>query len=68
MSREVVSVLIAALGALILAGVFYSVGLALAFALGAAAVLALVGVVVYATVRGGIKQLRGSSTSSSHAP
>ena len=68
MSREVVSVLIAALGALILAGVFYSVGLALAFALGAAAVLALVGVVVYATVREGMKQLRGSNTSSSHAP
>lgn len=68
MSREVVSVLIAALGALILAGVFYSVGLALAFALGAAAVLALVGVVVYATVREGMKQLRGSNTSSPRAP
>jgi hypothetical protein len=67
-SREVVSVLIAALGALVLAGVFYSVGLALAFALGAAALLALVGVVVYATVRQGMRQLRGSGTSSPRAP
>lgn len=68
MSREVVAVLIAALGALVLAGVFYSVGLALAFALGAAGVLALVGVVVYATVREGVRQLRGTDTSSPRAP
>lgn len=68
MSREVVAVLIAALGALVLAGVFYSVGLALAFALGAAGALALVGVVVYATVREGVRQLRGSDTTSPRAP
>jgi hypothetical protein len=67
-SREVVAVLIAALGALVLAGVFYSVGLALAFALGAAALLALVGVVVYATVREGVRQLRGTDTSAPRAP
>jgi hypothetical protein len=66
--REVVAVLIAALGALVLAGVFYSVGLALAFALGAAGVVALVGVVIYATVREGVRQLRGTNTSSPRAP
>lgn len=68
MSREIVAVLIAALAALVLAGVFYSVGLALAFALGAAGVVALVGVVVYATVREGVRQLRGTDTSSPRAP
>lgn len=68
MSREIVVVLIAALGALVLAGVFYSVGLALAFALGAAALVALVAVAVYATVREGVRQLRGTDTSSPRAP
>jgi hypothetical protein len=67
-SREIVAVLIAALGALVLAGVFYSVGLALAFALGAAAVVALVAVVIYATVREGMRQLRGTDSSSPRAP
>lgn len=68
MSREVVAVLIAALGALVLAGVFYSVGLALAFALAAAGVVALVGVVIYATVREGVRQLRGTDPSTPRAP
>ena len=68
MSREVVSGLIAALAALVLAGVFYSLGVALAFALGVAAVAALVGVVLYATVRQGMRQIRGSDTSSPRAP
>jgi hypothetical protein len=67
-SREVVAVLIAALGALVLAGVFYSLGVALAFALGVAALAALIGVVLYATVRQGVRQIRGSHSSSSRAP
>lgn len=68
MSREIVSVLIAALAALILAGIFYILGAAFAVALGAAAFAALVGGVLYVTVRQGMRQLRGSDTSSSHAP
>lgn len=68
MSREVVSVLIAALGALVLAGVFYSLGVALAFALGVAAFAALVGIVLYATIRQGMRQIRGPHSSSTRAP
>lgn len=67
-SREIVFGLIAALAAIVLAGVFYSLGVALAFAFGIASVAALCGVVIYATVRQGVRQIRDSDTSSSHAP
>ncbi len=68
MSREVVFGLIAALAAIVLAGGFYSLGVAIAFAFGIAAVAALCGVVIYATVRQGVRQIRGSDSSSPRTP
>jgi hypothetical protein len=67
-SREVVAVFIAATAAIILAGVFYSLGVAFALALCVAAVAALIGVVIYATVRQGMRQIRGSHTSTPRTP